>query len=140
MKRPWGKFYWISADITVTTNTPDNSPSNILTFCLGDCGPGETLISINWGAMLEIFGDIPGSTFSFTHVISKGQKNHIYIEQVQTEENSIHLELFFDGALIHAFKLDAVSDHEGLVVYASRPHQLPFTDFGKLENLKWGIK
>ena len=140
MKRPWGKFYWISADITVTTDTPDKEPSNIFTFCLGDCGPGETLLSINWGGMLEIFGDIPESTFSFKQIASKGQKNHVYIEQVQTEGNNVHIELFFDGALIHAFKLDSPADHDGLVVYASRPDQLSFTNFGMLENLKWGIK
>ena len=140
MKRSWGKFYWISADITVNVDTPDNTLSNIFTFCIGNCGIGETLFSINWGGMLEISGDIPESTFSFTHIASKGQKNHVYFEQVQTEGNNIHLELFFDGALIYAFKLDMATDHDDLVVYASRPHQMPFTDFGKLENLKWGIK
>ena len=85
-------------------------------------------------------GDIPDSTFSLRRIASKGQKNHLYIEQVQTEGDNVHLELFFDGALIHAFKLDRAADHDGIVVYASRPYQLPFTDFGKLENLKWGIK
>ena len=140
MKRSWGKFYWISTDVTVTADTPDNKMSNIFTFCLGNCDPGETLFNINWGGMLEISGDLPESTFTFTYIASKGQKNHIYIEQVQTEGNNIHLELFFDGSLIHAFKLDSAIDHEGLVVYASRPNHLPFTEFGKLENLKWGIK
>ena len=50
------------------------------------------------------------------------------------------MEFFGDGSLIHAFKLDSAVNHDGLVVYASRPNQLPFTEFGKLENLKWGIK
>ena len=140
MKRSWGKFYWISADVTVNVDTPDNTLSNIFTFCIGNCGIGETLFSINWGGMLEISGDLPRSTFAFTYIASKGQENHIYIEQVQTEENNIHLELFFDGSLIHAFKLNSAVDHDGLVVYASRPKQLSFTEFGNLENLKWGIK
>ena len=140
MKRSWGKFYWISADVTVNVDTLDNTLSNIFTFCIGNCGIGETLFSINWGGMLEISGDLPRSTFAFTYIASKGQKNHIYIEQVQTEENNIHLELFFDGSLIHAFKLNSAVDHDGLVVYASRPKQLSFTEFGNLENLKWGIK
>ena len=40
--------------------------------------------------------------------------------------------------LVQALRLDDVVDHDGLVVYASRPNQLSFTDFGILENLKWG--
>ena len=74
------------------------------------------------------------------YIASKGQKGHIYIKQVQTEGNTIHLELFFDESLIHAFKLDSAVDHDALVVYASRQKQLPFTGFGNSENLKWGIK
>ena len=64
--------------------------------------------------------------------------HHIYIKQIQTEGNSKHLEIFFDGFLVQALRLDDVVDHDGLVVYASRPNQLSFTDFGILENLKWG--
>ena len=140
MKRTWGKVYWISADITPTTKSPDNVLANIFTFCLGDCGDGETLFSMDWGKTLEISGDLPGSNFTFNEAALLNTKKHIYVEQVQTEGNNIHLELFSDGALIHAFKIDGAVDHQGLVVYASRPDHPSFKEYGKLENLKWGIK
>jgi len=140
MRQPWGKYYWISADVTLKDNAPEDQPSNIFSFCINECGPEETLLRIDWGKMLIFTGDMPESSFSFSQVASKGQSHHIYIKQIQTEGNSKHLEIFFDGFLATAIKLDDAVDHDELVVYASRPNQLSFTDFGILENFKWGIK
>ena len=112
--------------------------TQLVSFCVNECGHEETLLSIDWGQMLIFSGDMPESSFNYNQVAFKGQTSHIYIKQIQTEGNSKHLEIFIDGFLVQALRLDGVVDHDGLVVYASRPNQLSFTDFGILENLKWG--
>ena len=83
---------------------------------------------------------MPGNSFNFTNYLPKGQRTHVYMEQVQTEGSNSHIEFFFDGLLVSAILLTDVADHDGLIVFASRPNQRPFTEYGELHDLKWGIK
>ena len=90
MKRSWGKFYWISADVTINVDTPDNTLANIFPFCIDNCGLGETLFSIIWGEMLEISGDFPRSTFSFTYVHCVQRAKRPYLHQTSTNGREHH--------------------------------------------------
>ena len=46
--------------------------TQLVSFCVNECGHEETLLSIDWGQMLIFSGDMPESSFNFNQVAFKG--------------------------------------------------------------------